>query len=510
MNETDQSQKKRALILAGGGMKVAFQAGVLQVWLDEAGLTFDYADGTSGGTFNLAMYCQGMTGTQIADNWRNFPVSLLANFNWKQYIRLFYADSILSYDRFRKQVFPKWGLDWNKIRASGYNAGFNVYNFSKERLESLQPSEMTEDYLIACASLPMWFPSVIIDGETYIDAVFITDANIEKAIQNNIEEIWVIWTVSRKNVWNPGFVANYFQIVETCANGHFKLSKQRIAKNNDAFAKGQPAEFGRHIELRIIKAEVPLHYLINLSSNRIKESVNMGVQAARKWCKEQRIQLKRSSYYNVIADPTTLFFTEEMQGYVTFDKKNSECSVRDGKESRMFLMLHLTVKIYEVNHFLIDPNHEAAVEGYVRCQAFGENLLIEKGKFNLFVDEGDPTSKKMLYRLFFYDNAGLPLTLSGFKSIKKYPGINMWAATTTLFTRIMEGHVELEDEANTKVVASGTISIHFLDFLKQLTTFRVGAPTLANRVSMLIHFSTFFLGKLWDVYGQKILPYGPF
>ena len=53
---------KRSLILAGGGLKVGFQAGVLQVWLDEAGLTFDHADGASGGCFNLAMYCQGMIG----------------------------------------------------------------------------------------------------------------------------------------------------------------------------------------------------------------------------------------------------------------------------------------------------------------------------------------------------------------------------------------------------------------------------------------------------------------
>ncbi len=39
---------RRSLILAGGGYKVAFQAGVLQVWLDEAGLEFDHADGASG------------------------------------------------------------------------------------------------------------------------------------------------------------------------------------------------------------------------------------------------------------------------------------------------------------------------------------------------------------------------------------------------------------------------------------------------------------------------------
>ena len=70
MSESENHRKKRSLILAGGGMKVAFQAGVLQVWLDEANLTFDHADGASGGVFNLALYCQGMSGTEIAEIWR--------------------------------------------------------------------------------------------------------------------------------------------------------------------------------------------------------------------------------------------------------------------------------------------------------------------------------------------------------------------------------------------------------------------------------------------------------
>ena len=51
--------KKRALVLAGGGLKVAYQAGALQVLLDEvedADLKFDHADGASGGMFNLAMW----------------------------------------------------------------------------------------------------------------------------------------------------------------------------------------------------------------------------------------------------------------------------------------------------------------------------------------------------------------------------------------------------------------------------------------------------------------------
>lgn len=38
---------RRALILPGGGMRVAYQAGAVQA-LHEAGLRFSHADGTSG------------------------------------------------------------------------------------------------------------------------------------------------------------------------------------------------------------------------------------------------------------------------------------------------------------------------------------------------------------------------------------------------------------------------------------------------------------------------------
>src|SRR5712671_3228953 len=108
---------KRSLILAGGGLKVGFQAGVLQVWLDEAGLTFDHADGASGGTFNLSMYCQGMTGQQIADNWRNLNPFLPVGLNWQALFQFLGAPSLFTLDNFRSQVLPAWGMDWAKVRA---------------------------------------------------------------------------------------------------------------------------------------------------------------------------------------------------------------------------------------------------------------------------------------------------------------------------------------------------------------------------------------------------------
>ena len=60
---------KRSLILAGGGMKVGWQAGVMQVLMDEAGLKFDHIDAASGGVFNLSMLLSGKSATHIAESW---------------------------------------------------------------------------------------------------------------------------------------------------------------------------------------------------------------------------------------------------------------------------------------------------------------------------------------------------------------------------------------------------------------------------------------------------------
>ena len=60
------SKRVRSLILAGGGLEVGSQAGCLQVLLVEVGLAFDYVDGSSGGYFNLAMPCSGMSETTQA------------------------------------------------------------------------------------------------------------------------------------------------------------------------------------------------------------------------------------------------------------------------------------------------------------------------------------------------------------------------------------------------------------------------------------------------------------
>lgn len=499
---------KRSLILAGGGVKVAFQAGVMQVWLDEAGLEFDHADGASGGCMNLAMWVQGMSGTGIADNWRRLDPMAGIDFNWSAYLRLFFAESLFELDAYRENVFRKgWGLDWEAIRASDREATFNVYDFTAHELRAFEPAEMTEDHLVASISLPMWFPPVVIDGHVMIDSVFVTDANLEEAIRRGADELWIVWTVSERGEWSDGFVANYFQVIETAAVGRFKRDLARIERSNAAIERGEPGEFGRPIEVKLLKAEVPLHYLLNFNRDRIAEAVNRGVEAARAWCAGEGIDLAAPGpdYPTEIHEAkTTVRFRETMKGHVRPGETDPGAALGRGGTSGEALEVRLEIVVDGVDRFITRPEHEASASGVVACDAFGGERPVEEGIFNLHVDEGDPRKKRMRYRLHFTDDAGRPLTLSGVKHIEDDPGRDLWSDTTTLFVRILEGRVGPDEEAGATVVAAGVIRIHLRDFLKQLTTFRATGPTITDRAAALARFGRFFLGPLWDIYAAQV------
>jgi cholesterol oxidase len=204
------------------------------------------------------------------------------------------------------------------------------------------------------------------------------------------------------------------------------------------------------------------------------------------------------------ATATRLSFTEEMKGYVTFGETDYDRGYANGQAQGTFLMFHLTITAEDVQRFLKEPQHEAGAAGYVRCAALGGDRPVECGTFNLFVDQGGPTSKRMRYRLFFGNDRGEPITLTGHKVIEDQPQLDVWRETTTLFTRLLRGHVGADGEASAEVLAAGILHIHYLDFLKQLTTFRVEGPALPERAAALAEFGQFFLGSLWAVHGQRL------
>lgn len=492
---------KRALILAGGGVKVAFQAGVLQVWLDEAGLEFHHADGASGGVFNAAMWAQGYSGTEIADRWRSYVPLRGIQPNVDP------LSSLFRLDRFRRNVLRgTFALNWANIRATDREVTFNLYDFSNQRLEVRDAGDMDEDLLVSAVSLPMWFPPVRAEGKTYIDAVFATDANLEEAIRRGADELWVIWTVSERGEWRDGPVNQYFQIIEAAANSSFRAILDRIERSNAALRRGEPSEFGRPLTVHVLRAEVPVHYLLNFTRDRMRGGVELGVEAARRWCDERGIPRREPR----AAPPpgsqaTRVRFTEDMAGFVAFGEREHDRGARAGEAMGTTLSFRLTIATDDIDRFVADPVHEATAVGYVAGSAVGGRCSVERGRFQLFVHDADPRDARMRYLLWFRDRAGHPLTLTGYKVIRDDPGLDTWRDTTRLYTRLLRSHVPADrirddDDDEVEVVAAGILTITPRQFARQLTTFRASGPSRIRSLMGLVRFGQLFTSRLWDVY----------
>jgi cholesterol oxidase len=109
----------------------------------------------------------------------------------------------------------------------------------------------------------------------------------------------------------------------------------------------------------------------------------------------------------------------------------------------------------------------------------------------------------MLYRLWFRDGVGHPVTLTGFKLVRDDAGFDVWKDTTTLFTQVLRGHVAAGDDAQAELVASGVLRIRIRDFARQLTTFRAGGPSVGAQLGALVKFGWIFVGQLAQAYLRK-------
>lgn len=488
---------RRALVLAGGGLKVAYQAGVLQVLLDEAGLDFDLADGASGGALNLAMWCQGLTGHEIADKWRSYRPLDAFSPNLRQWLRGPWGSSLLTFAGLRARILPAFGFDWHAIRTTTKEATFDLFDLSRQELRSVSPAEMTEDRLLSAIALPMWFPPVRVDGDTYIDAVFATDANLEEMIRRGATELWVIWTVSTRGRWRAGFVAQYFLMIEAAANSRLRAVLDRIDQNNADLAAGRSGEFRRHITVRLLAAEVPAHYMLNLRQKTMAHAVELGVRDARAWCARLGIRttpVQPSPHPRpglpLPKAPDALRFHEVMTGSVTCGSAAESCAVR--------MSLDLDVVIRDVRNFMASPHHIAEVYGTLYCAAFGGQLAIRSGKCSLLADApaARGSEKHMTYDLRVFDAGGRALHLYGVKRIRRDARVALWTDTTTLAT-------EVRDEVTGHVLAAGVLRITLPGFVRQLTTFRASAATPAKRLGALAQFGGFFAEQLWQVYFRR-------
>lgn len=285
---------KRSLILAGGGMRLAYQAGVL-IALEEEKLRFDHVDGTSGGIFNAGMLASGLQAHDIAKRWRGLKIKNFMSLRpLKNYLKplnmMGYADA----DGIRHKIFPHLGIDIEKINAhQGADITFNVCNFSEKSVKALHHKKVTEDHLIAGVSLPIVMPGIKIEDQWYSDAVWIKDANLMEAVHRGAEELWLVWAIGNTDTYLPGALNQYVHMIEMSANGGLLEEYARIAMINEEIEQGK-SRYGQKkpIRLYVIKPEHPLPLDPDLYLNKIdaRSLVNMGYAHTKKCLKSMQGQ----------------------------------------------------------------------------------------------------------------------------------------------------------------------------------------------------------------------------
>ena len=270
------SRPRRSLILAGGGMRVAYQAGVLLA-LEEEGLTFFHADGTSGGTINLAMLLSGLSPAEMCERWRTLNVRDFVSFlPLKKYLRSLNWPAFGGAEGLKDKVYPHLGIDPARIRAAtGIEGTFNVCDYGAKTNWAVPHHEVDEDLLVAGVSLPMMMPAVERDGKLYLDSVWIKDANPSEAVRRGAEELWLVWCIGNTTTYRPGAFNQYVHMIEMSADGG--LNEELVHLR---------AELGAELpELHVIKPEYPLpldpdFYLGRIDANAL---IAMGYRDAKRY-----------------------------------------------------------------------------------------------------------------------------------------------------------------------------------------------------------------------------------
>lgn len=230
-------------------MRVAYQAGVLLA-LEEEGLTFFHADGTSGGTINLAMLLSGLSPAEMCERWRTLNVRDFVSFlRLKKYLRSLNWPAFGGAEGLKGKVYPHLGIDAGRIRAAeGIEGTFNVCDHDDKTNRAVPHREVDEDLLVAGVSLPMLMPPVERDGKLYVDSVWIKDANPSEAVRRGAEELWLVWCIGNTSRYRDGAFNQYVHMIEMSANGGlFEELAHLRSELGDALPK-----------LHVIKPEYPL------------------------------------------------------------------------------------------------------------------------------------------------------------------------------------------------------------------------------------------------------------
>jgi predicted acylesterase/phospholipase RssA len=482
-------------------MRVAYQAGVLKA-LHEAGLTFFHADGTSGGTMNLAMLLSGLSAEEMCQRWRSLRVKDFASLlPLRDYLKGLRVPALGDADGIVRKVFPHLGIDPGRIRlAQGMAGTFNVCNYTRKVNEVIPHTEIDLDLLVAGISLPIFMPPVRRGEFLYLDSVWIKDANLTDAVKRGAEELWLVWCIGNTAQYHDGPFNQYVHMIEISAAGKLNEELDWIRDLNARIERGDSPYGQTHpIRLHVIKPPSPLPLDPDFYAGRIDAAtlIDRGYADTRRYLNSIRPEgVPLEPEATRMQDTTPgISFREMMAGPFALGETEPKAGAAKGKASGTRLTMHATIDVLDIRRFVADPQHRGGMSGHIDFPPFGQDIPAYGGVFQLFAPSSQPKLTWMVYELAF-EHQGKPYYLAGKKEVRSGSVFRMWADTTTLYTRLHEGR-----DPSGSVVGAGVLTLGVGDLLKLLSTFHAtDAASSGDRMRATGAFAGFFTKQLWRSY----------
>ncbi|MFJ4208745.1 patatin-like phospholipase family protein [Paenarthrobacter sp. NPDC089675] len=243
---------KRSLVLAGGGMRVAWQAGVMRA-LAEEGLDFQHVDASSGGIMTAGMLLSGVSPKEMCQRWSGVDVKDFGSaLPFGDYLKGPWSlPAIGDADGILDKVFPALGIDDAAIRGRAAEPGavegsFNVVEFVEKRCHAIDAKDIDAELMAAGMSLPIFLTPLRRDGKIWTDAVWMRDANVAEALRRGAQEIWLVWCIGNSPYWGDGPLEQYVHMIEMSAMGALLADFEAAAA------------VGREFVLHVIRPAHPL------------------------------------------------------------------------------------------------------------------------------------------------------------------------------------------------------------------------------------------------------------
>jgi predicted acylesterase/phospholipase RssA len=491
-----ETPNKRALILPGGGIRVAYQAGIVKA-LHDHGLRYSFADGASGGTMNLAALLGGLTPNELCRRWRTLRVAdFVSPRPLAAYARFPRMGALGDLDSIHDRVFPHLGIDAGRVRdAQKIHATFNVCNFDEKTVWPVPSGNVSEELLLAAISLPLATPPVKWHGQTWTDSVWIRDSNLLAAVEAGASELWVAWCIGNTTSFRDGLLDQYVHMIEMAAIGRLNDELAQIQQLNDRIAAGErPYGHKAKIVVHLIKPEVPLPLDPDFLTGKIDAAtlIAYGYRDAHRYLATMSPNgIALGPNATRMRDPGRgVQFREVMAGRITFGEENPEVGYHS--QAAMAVAIHATIDIENMRSFELDPRHIGSIAGHVELHRKGGWLPISSGIFGLFTpSNSDPKLSLMIYAGEI-EIDGISYWFNGRKHVRVSGIWNLWKQTTTLYVTLHKG----ADETG-PIVAAGVLRLGVSELVALLGTFRsTGYQPRWAGLKAAIQFFRFFASQL--------------